>query len=812
MKSFRKLTSILLAVLILASVISVAGVSVSAASGDVVYFDNSVTKWSEVYCYTWDGGNNNGEWPGQKMTNVGGDIWSYTMPMDGKEIIFNKGSNEAQSDNLAFQGNNMIAKPNSTNNKFDVTWSQYSGGGDVPTQPATVPATGSANGNYVLVCDNGDLGNFTNGTVTCDFSDTTYVWVRNVDTGVQYCTDGWQGFVQSVTLVNENATSKFDKLAVTAGTQTLTLVDNGNDTFTLSYGDAPTPTQAPTQEPTQEPTEAPTQAPTQEPTEAPTTAPVVTDPPATTATVTTPVGDKLVVSASSNLNTAAQSSEVGSKTVTVTYDIKAPEKISDCQAILTYDSSKLSLDGAYNTNTSMFPVASSGVYSNINSSSNQMKFNFLGIDETSKQGKYDFTNGGTLVTLVFTVKDGAAGNASVYLDVLELHSVDKNYVENSKVVTQGVTSSTYVKAEQIVTTAPTDPATEAPTQSPTQASKLVVNASSNLNSKVESIDVTGNTVTVKFNLSAKANIVDGQGVVTYDSTKLSLDPAYNTNASMFPVVSNSAVANLNLSSNSMSFNFTRIDELNKDGAYDFKNSNTLISLTFTVKSGASGTADVKLNVQELDSIDKSYVSNSVVTSDGAADVTSSITMTSDSTATTATNPQPTTPQPTQTVPPTNPTNPDIKYDYYVVGDSGLFGVEWVASPANGMTNINGIYYVTLENAPAGTFEYKVVSSDGKWYPSTLENCKITVPTDGSRVVFAFDPTKGYPIASADGSLPEYTQPTEAPTTAPATQAPTQPTTQAPTQAPTQKPTSAPATQGGQSVSKVTDTIAKTDTD
>lgn len=76
----------------------------------------------------------------------------------------------------------------------------------------------------------------TNGVLTMDFPDNSYVFVRNYDTGVQYCTDGWAGFVQSATLVNEhNLTGQFDKLVVPAGTHTLYLVDNGNDTYTLSY-------------------------------------------------------------------------------------------------------------------------------------------------------------------------------------------------------------------------------------------------------------------------------------------------------------------------------------------------------------------------------------------------------------------------------------------------------------------------------------------------------------------------------------------------------------------------------------------------
>ena len=92
------------------------------------------------------------------------------------------------------------------------------------------------------------------GTLTFDFPAASYVFVRNYDTGIQYCTDGWQGFVNPVTLVNEhNLTAVFDKMYVPAGTHTLYLTESDNDTYTLGYGggtvtpdpDDPDPTVSP---------------------------------------------------------------------------------------------------------------------------------------------------------------------------------------------------------------------------------------------------------------------------------------------------------------------------------------------------------------------------------------------------------------------------------------------------------------------------------------------------------------------------------------------------------------------------------------
>ncbi|MBQ6152261.1 MAG: hypothetical protein IJJ15_00725 [Ruminococcus sp.] len=77
------------------------------------------------------------------------------------------------------------------------------------------------------------------GRLTYEFPGDSYVFCRNYDSGVQYCTDGWAGFVNPVTLVNQNSLSdeaNFNKMYVPAGTHTLCLqYDKSSDTATLSY-------------------------------------------------------------------------------------------------------------------------------------------------------------------------------------------------------------------------------------------------------------------------------------------------------------------------------------------------------------------------------------------------------------------------------------------------------------------------------------------------------------------------------------------------------------------------------------------------
>lgn len=68
--------------------------------GYTVYFDNSASNWSTVYCYTWTDGSSdqNAAWPGIAMTHVSGNIYSYTATTAPANVIFTNGSGEQTSD------------------------------------------------------------------------------------------------------------------------------------------------------------------------------------------------------------------------------------------------------------------------------------------------------------------------------------------------------------------------------------------------------------------------------------------------------------------------------------------------------------------------------------------------------------------------------------------------------------------------------------------------------------------------------------------------------------------------------------------
>jgi hypothetical protein len=85
------------------------------------------------------------------------------------------------------------------------------------------------------------------GRLTYNFQGASYVFVRNYDTGIQYCTDGWSNFEHPVTLVNEaNLTQVFDKMYIPEGEHTLVLQPGEGDTYVLDYDTGATPVVNPT--------------------------------------------------------------------------------------------------------------------------------------------------------------------------------------------------------------------------------------------------------------------------------------------------------------------------------------------------------------------------------------------------------------------------------------------------------------------------------------------------------------------------------------------------------------------------------------
>ena len=77
---------------------------------------------------------------------------------------------------------------------------------------------------------------FTDGTLKVTFTHDSYIALRTGDGSKRYMTNGYLGQVTTATLYNADDITSDDKLFVPKGREiTFTLVDNGDDSFTLSY-------------------------------------------------------------------------------------------------------------------------------------------------------------------------------------------------------------------------------------------------------------------------------------------------------------------------------------------------------------------------------------------------------------------------------------------------------------------------------------------------------------------------------------------------------------------------------------------------
>ncbi len=218
--------------------------------------------YDSPHTHTWtDGGGAYDEWPGTAMESVGKGMYFALVDNAANMIIFNDGVMDSgnQTDNLSIPGNFAIydgaanAWAGSLTDYVDVTkfpldpslLPEIDPTEPTPTYPNSGNTTLSNKFVAIIYCEasgtddvsrNKEVEFSADGTLTYDFAGDSYVFVRNYDTGVQYCTDGWTNFANPVTLINEkNLTGTFDKMYVPEGQHTLYLADNGNDTYTLSY-------------------------------------------------------------------------------------------------------------------------------------------------------------------------------------------------------------------------------------------------------------------------------------------------------------------------------------------------------------------------------------------------------------------------------------------------------------------------------------------------------------------------------------------------------------------------------------------------
>ena len=95
----------------------------------IVYFQND-PGWTTPHVYMWSGESKNAEWPGQAMTRVSGNIWRYAVTGNWTNIIFNMGSEAAQTGDLTYPGGGYL---------YTYSTGQWTGYGTTPVNPTDPP-------------------------------------------------------------------------------------------------------------------------------------------------------------------------------------------------------------------------------------------------------------------------------------------------------------------------------------------------------------------------------------------------------------------------------------------------------------------------------------------------------------------------------------------------------------------------------------------------------------------------------------------------------------------------------------------------
>ena len=269
-KSFRKLTAIVLSIMLMFSM-CIPVLTVSAAeipSGTVLYLKpNSNWTLSGARFALYVFGSNGDAWA--DMSDEDGDgYYEGTVPEGSwTNVIFcrmNPSATENNWDNKWNQtadlevpdGMNCYTVKSGTWDKGGGTWSLY--GSDTPTDPIeTEPTTervvipGDADSYYLFGyidganygceedADNAGEYKFVDGKVDATFEQDSYVAVKKGDNSVWYMTDGWLGTTVDTAVLYDTTTldTTANKLYVPAGTYTLKLIENADGTLTLTYGD-----------------------------------------------------------------------------------------------------------------------------------------------------------------------------------------------------------------------------------------------------------------------------------------------------------------------------------------------------------------------------------------------------------------------------------------------------------------------------------------------------------------------------------------------------------------------------------------------
>ena len=455
--SFKKLTGIVLAFMML---ISVFAVSVSAfdtgansAGSGAVYLDASgkdqnsgFSDYGAVfYAYTWENGENwisgtpEGNYIRFDGLSSGEGVIFVRCDPNGSAGWSSKWNQTANLtvDNTLFTLTSWEVGPEKN---LGGVWSAYQGAG---TNPSTPSGVNLVTEKYAVVVYDAvlkkDIGEFymENGVCEHTFDNNSYIFIRNVGSNKEYCLGSSSDVFANPATFYEYGTpqadSEFPKMSIGEGTHTLMLVDNGNNSYSLYIDQDPSggetdPTQA-SEETQDSQTTDPTQG-SQETQGSQTTDPTQGSQ-TTQSTQQTQSGGKLTVSVKINGNEVKTVEEVTGETLTISFPLTAPALITDGDLALSYDSAKFTM-----TDVSLPNITSGSKATSPSLSVNPYYINFTGVNESTRSGLYDFKNGAVLVKAVFSVKSGASGLADINLTIRELDGLENDlsvpYFSNSQ--------------------------------------------------------------------------------------------------------------------------------------------------------------------------------------------------------------------------------------------------------------------------------------------------------------------------------------------------------------------------------------------
>lgn len=219
MKKFRRILSIVLSILMVASV---AAFSASAAepaaeipAGTQILFDNTATQWTDVYIYGWQYGFAGEFLPMTKTANE--NIYSYTLPEAvpvGSEfcLFVNKAgwAGATQTKNAAFPSTDVnTVVPAAGISPLNITWAYNTPPAAAPYVSATPSKNFGTAMDFVLYTNCAEATYSMNGAAPVAYTDGTIVSITETTTValIGYDADGEQVATASYTYTAVGATT-----------------------------------------------------------------------------------------------------------------------------------------------------------------------------------------------------------------------------------------------------------------------------------------------------------------------------------------------------------------------------------------------------------------------------------------------------------------------------------------------------------------------------------------------------------------------------------------------------------------------------